>query len=167
METIESNWLSSEWLVGIIVFSTLEKRMTSTTTQLAAAPRKPWRISLWSAQLVLAAMYVPSGIMKPTTPVAELATQMAWTGDLPQLVRIAGAADLAAGLGLVLPALTRIAPRLTVWAAIGATVLQVLAMALHASRQEFGMLPINATMIALQMFVAWGRIKKAPIAPRS
>ena len=55
---------------------------------------------------------------------------------------------------------------LPVWAAIGATVLQVLAMALHASRQEFGMLPINATMIALQLFVAWGRIKKAPIAPR-
>src|SRR3954463_12316202 len=166
MESIDFNQLSSEWLVGIIVFSTLEKRMTSTTIQ-PAAPRKPWRISLWGAQLVLAAMYVPSGIMKLTTPVAELATQMAWTGDLPQLVRIAGAADLAAGLGLVLPALTRIAPRLTVWAAIGATVLQVLAMALHASRQEFGMLPINATMIALQMFVAWGRIKKAPIAPRS
>ena len=77
MESIDFNQLSSEWLVGIIVFSTSEKRMTSTTIQLAAAPPKPWRFSLWGAQLVLAAMYVPSGIMKLTTPVAELAKQMA------------------------------------------------------------------------------------------
>src|SRR5256885_13064223 len=46
MESIDFNQLSSEWLVGIIVFSTSEKRMTSTTIQLAAAPRKPSRISL-------------------------------------------------------------------------------------------------------------------------
>ncbi len=127
---------------------------------------KGWRISLWVAQLLLAAVYIPSGLMKLTKPLAELAQQMAWTADLPRLVPIAGAADLAAGLGLILPALTRIAPRLTVWAAIGATVLQVLAMGLHASRGEFGVLPINAILIALQLFVIWGRTKKAPIAPR-
>ena len=127
---------------------------------------KGWRISLWVAQLLLAAMYIPSGLMKLTKPLAELAQQMAWTADLPQLVRIAGAADLAAGLGLILPALTRIAPHLTVWAAIGATVLQVFAIVLHASRGEFGVLPINAILIALQLFVIWGRTKKAPIAPR-
>ena len=130
-----------------------------------SAPRG-WRISLWVAQFLLAAMYIPSGLMKLTKPLTELAQQMAWTADLPQLVRIAGAADLAAGLGLILPALTRIAPRLTVWAAIGATVLQVFAMVLHASRGEFGVLPINAILIALQLFVIWGRTKKAPIAPR-
>jgi len=127
---------------------------------------KGWRISLWVAQLLLAVMYIPSGLMKLIKPLAELAQQMPWTADLPQLVRIAGTADLAAGLGLILPALTRIAPRLTVWAAIGATVLQVFAMVLHASRGEFGVLPINAILIALQLFVIWGRTKKAPIAPR-
>ena len=126
----------------------------------------PWRVGLWIAQILLAAMYIPSGVMKLTKPLAELAQQMAWTADLPQLVRIAGAADLAAGLGLLLPALTRIAPGLTVWAAIGATVLQLFAIVLHASRGEFAVLPINVTMIALQVFVAWGRSKKAPIAPR-
>ena len=130
------------------------------------AGNKPWRIGLWIAQILLAVMYIPSGIMKLTRPLAELAQQMAWTADLPQLVRIAGAADLAAGLGLILPALTRVAPRLTVWAAVGATVLQIFAIVLHASRGEFGVLPINAVLIALQLFVIWGRTKKAPIAPR-
>ena len=139
--------------------------MSGTTTAVTPAA-KPWRISLWIAQLLLAAMYIPSGLMKLTKPLTELAQQMAWTADLPQLVRIAGAADLAAGLGLILPALTRIAPGLTVWAAVGATVLQVFAIALHTSRGEFGVLPINFALIALQLFVIWGRTKKAPIAPR-
>ncbi|HYF43327.1 MAG TPA: DoxX family protein [Ramlibacter sp.] len=142
--------------------------MTAAKTASTLNPTAPkgWRISLWIAQILLAAMYIPSGLMKLTQPLSELARQMAWTADLPQLVRIAGAADLAAGLGLILPALTRIAPRLTVWAAIGATVLQVFAMVLHASRGEFGVLPINAILIALQLFVIWGRTRKAPIAPR-
>jgi len=39
-------------------------------------------------------------------------------------------------------------------------------MALHTSRREFAVLPINAVLIALQVLVAWGRTKKAPIAPR-
>ena len=131
-----------------------------------ASAAKPLRIGLWIAQLALALMYIPAGIMKLFTPIADLAQQMPWTADLPELVRIAGAADLAAGVGVLLPALTRVAPGLTVWAAIGATVLQVFAAALHASRGEFAVLPINATLIALQLFVAWGRSKKAPIAPR-
>ena len=140
--------------------------MTAPATTLTPAA-KPWRISLWIAQLLLAAMYIPSGLMKLTKPIAELGPQIPWTADLPEaLVRIAGTADLAAGLGVVLPAVTRIAPRLTVWAAVGATVLQVLAIALHTSRGEFGVLPINFALIALQLFVIWGRTKKAPIAPR-
>jgi uncharacterized membrane protein YphA (DoxX/SURF4 family) len=112
-------------------------------------------------------MYIPSGTMKLTKPLAELSQQIPWTADLPEaVVRIAGTADLAAGLGLILPALTRIAPWLTVWAAIGATVLQVLAIGLHVFRGEFDVLPINMTLVALQLFVVWGRTKKAPILPR-
>lgn len=137
---------------------------TAVTTTPPAA--KPWRIGLWIAQALLALMYIPSGLMKLTKPIAELGQQIPWTADLPQLVRIAGTADLAAGLGLLLPALTRIAPGLTVWAAIGATVLQVCAIALHTSRGEFAVLPMNFALIALQVFVVWGRTKKAPIAPR-
>ena len=139
---------------------------TSALPTTPARSSRAWHIGLWIAQLLLAAMYIPSGLMKLTKPLSELAQQMAWTADLPQLVRIAGAADLAAGLGLILPALTRIAPKLTVWAAIGATVLQVLAMGLHASRGEYGVLPINAVMVVLQLLVIFGRTKKAPIAPR-
>ncbi|HZY19192.1 MAG TPA: DoxX family protein [Ramlibacter sp.] len=143
--------------------------MTARTspTSTVSGSAKPWRISLWIAQMLLAAMYIPSGLMKLAKPIADLSQQMAWTGDLPAaIVRIAGTADLAAGLGLILPALTRIAPQLTVWAAVGATVLQAFAIVLHASRGELAVLPVNVLLIALQVFVIWGRTKKAPIMPR-
>jgi uncharacterized membrane protein YphA (DoxX/SURF4 family) len=150
-----------------LVFETWSRHVPAETGVVAAPAEKHWRISLSIAQILLAAVYIPAGFLRLTKPIAELAQQMAWTVDLPQLVRIAGAADLAAGLGLILPALTRVAPGLTVWAAIGATVLQACAMALHASRGEYGIVPINLTLIALQLFVVWGRTKKAPFAARS
>ena len=141
--------------------------MNASVVTTTARASRPWNVGLWIAQVFLALMYIPSGLMKLTRSIAELGPQIPWTADLPEVVvRIAGAADLAAGLGLLLPALTRIAPGLTVWAAIGATVLQVCAIVLHTSRGEFGVLPINVALIAMQVFVAWGRTKKAPIAPR-
>ena len=125
------------------------------------------RGGLWAAQTALAAVYIPAGVTKLTTPIAELSTVIAWTGDVaPACVRAIGTLDLAAGLGLLLPALSRIAPRLTVAAAIGASILQVGAMVLHASRGEWAVLPMNATLLALSVFIAWGRTRRAPIQPR-
>lgn len=128
---------------------------------------KPFRAALWIAQAALAAVYIPAGLTKLATPIAKLSTMMPWAGDVaPLFVRFIGVTDLAAGLGVLLPALTRIAPRLTVWAAIGATVLQAFAMVFHASRGEWMILPMNAVLFALAVFVAFGRGRYAPIKPR-
>jgi hypothetical protein len=81
-------------------------------------------------------------------------------------VRAIGAIDLAGGLGLLLPALTRIMPRLTPLAAIGCAVLQLAAMVFHASRGEFALLPLNVILFTLAVYVAWGRVRGAPIAAR-
>jgi hypothetical protein len=74
---------------------------------------------------------------------------------------------MAGGVGLLLPALTRIKPGLTVAAALGCTVLQALAIAFHISRGEVAMTPVNFTFLALSVFVLWGRGRKAPIPARS
>lgn len=79
---------------------------------------------------------------------------------------VTGIVDLLGGLGVLLPALTRIQPRLTVWAALGTIVLQVLAATLHLSRGEVMVVPMNLTLIALAAFVAWGRSRAVPIAAR-
>jgi len=60
----------------------------------------------------------------------------------------------------------RIMPRLTVIAAMAATVLQLLAIAFHFSRGEGALTPLNFILLALILFILWGRSKKAPIAPR-
>jgi uncharacterized membrane protein YphA (DoxX/SURF4 family) len=128
---------------------------------------KPIRFGLWTAQLLMALLYVYSGVMKFSTPIPQLAQMMPWTGDVPEtFVRAIGAVDFAAGVGLVLPALTRILPGLTPLAAAGSTLLQVLAFGFHTSRGEYAVLLLNVILLALSVFVLWGRTKKAPILPR-
>ena len=140
---------------------------TTASTHTAPQSRRGLRIALWIAQVLLAVAFGMSGLMKLSTPIADLAAQMAWVGSVPPaLVRFIGAAELAGAIGLILPALTRIQPRLTALAAVGLIVVMVLASIVHATRGEFGMIPVNVVLGALAAFVAWGRSKAAPIAPR-
>ena len=126
------------------------------------------RFGLWFAQVLLLVVYAPAGLMKLLSPVAEVATQIPWAADVPEFfLRFIGVVDLAAGLGMILPALTRIAPRLTVAAAYGSVALQLCALTFHLGRGEYVVVPMNLLLIALALFVAWGRTKKAPIAARS
>ncbi len=134
----------------------------------AARPRRALNVGLWVVQLLLAAAFLASGLMKLTQPIEAMAAQMAWVTSVPAaLVRFIGAAEVAGALGLILPSLTRIRPRLTVLAALGLVVVMVLASGTHLSRGEGAMVPINLVLAALAAFVAWGRSKAAPIAPRA
>jgi hypothetical protein len=125
------------------------------------------RWSLWIAQGFLAALYLWSASMKLLQSPVELAAMMPWANQVPEgFLRFIGAVDLAAGLGILLPALTRIAPRLTLWAAAGSIVLQIFAMVFHSARSEFMVLPLNGVLLVLSVYVLWGRGRKAPIAAR-
>lgn len=128
---------------------------------------KPLRIGLWTVQLMAASIFIAAGLAKLTTPLPELAKTIPWTADFSLVfVRGIGLVDLLGGLGLVLPSVTRILPRLTVLAALGCVVLQVMAMAFHVSRGELDVLPLNVVLLGASAFVLWGRGKRLPIAPR-
>ena len=77
------------------------------------------------------------------------------------------AAELLGGIGLVLPAATRIMPKLTPLAALGLLTVMLLAMLTHVTRGEFSALGANVMLGGLAAFVAWGRLAKSPIAPRA
>ena len=140
--------------------------MTSTTYYTAPVSKRA-NIGIWAAQVIGAALFIMSGAMKLFTPIPDLAAMMPWAGELSEtFVRFIGVVDLAGGLGLLLPSLTRIMPRLTVIAAACCVLLQVLAIGFHASRGEFELLPVNLVYIACALIVLWGRGRKAPIAPR-
>jgi putative oxidoreductase len=125
-------------------------------------------VTLWIVQLLLAVAFGMAGIMKSTQPIAELTAAMGWPGDLPSVVvRFIGASELAGALGLVLPSATRIRPLLTPLAAMGLVIVMLLAALFHISRGEWGALPVNVVLGGLAAFVAWGRLRKAPIFPRA
>jgi uncharacterized membrane protein YphA (DoxX/SURF4 family) len=125
------------------------------------------RIALWVAQVLLFVPFVMFGLMKVLKPIAELSLAMPWAGQLPAaLVRFTGVVDVAGGIGILLPAVTRIRPELGIWAARGIIVLQILAIGFHGLRGEFPMLPLNFVLLALAIFVLWGRSRKAPITAR-
>lgn len=130
--------------------------------------RTGWTIGLWVAQFVLAAMYGFAGFTKLTQPIEALgAMGMGFALDFPELLtRFIGAAEVLGAIGIILPALTRILPRLTPLAALGFSVIQVLAIGVHIARGELGVLPMNLVLLALSLFVLWGRERKAPISPR-
>ena len=143
---------------------------TAAHTAHAAAParRTGLHVTLWVVQVLLAAMFVMSGLMKLTQSIDALAASLPWVTTVPELlVRFIGAAEFAGALGLILPSLTRIQPRLTALAALGLVVVMVLAAGFHASRGEFAALPMNLIIGLVALFVAWGRGKAAPIAPRN
>lgn len=128
-----------------------------------------WNIGLWVVQVLLAALYASAGYAKLTQPIAALATMnMTWAPDLPELfVRFVGLMEILGAIGIILPAATRILPWLTPTAAVGFTIVQLSAIVLHATRGETAMtLPFNLVLLALGLFVVWGRYSKAPIARR-
>ena len=126
-------------------------------------------ISLWTAQILLAVLFGMSGVMKSFMPIPALVAHgINYALDLPLwLLRFIGVTELSGAIGILLPALTRIRPRLTPLAALGFTAIQVLAICFHASRGELARaLPLNLVLLSLSLFVLWGRGNRLPIRPR-
>lgn len=128
---------------------------------------KALNTGLWIAQGLLAVAFVMAGGMKLAVPIEALQAQMPWvSGALGGAVRFIGAVEVLGALGLVLPAATRIQPKLTPLAAIGLTIVMVLGVITHISRGEFAMIGAPVVLGGLAAFVAWGRLGKAPIQAR-
>ena len=128
---------------------------------------KAWNITLWILQILLAAMFLMAGFMKLSQPIDELSKSLPWAAQVPEgLVRFIGAAEVLGALGLILPALLRIKPILTPIAALGIATVMLFAIFFHGSRGENSAIGMNVVLILIAALIAWGRFKKAPIAPK-
>ncbi|MDN3242653.1 DoxX family protein [Glycomyces tritici] len=115
-------------------------------------------VLLWILQIMLAAAFLLAGTMKATQPKDKLAPKMAWVNDFSTgTVKLVGITQLAAALGLVLPALTGIAVILTPLAAVGLGLIMVLAAIYHLRKREYSSIPVNVVILVLAGIVAWGR----------
>jgi uncharacterized membrane protein YphA (DoxX/SURF4 family) len=131
-------------------------------------PSKALDIGLWVVQVLLSLSFVGGGLWKLGTPVAELAAKMPWMGQVsPDFLYATALFDILGGLGVLVPSVTRIKPGVTVLAALGCVALMACAIGFHFSRGEAASTPFNFFLVALALFVAWGRYSKVPIAPRA
>lgn len=115
-------------------------------------------VVLWIVQGILALLFAAVGLQKATQRAERLAPTMPWVKDFaPATVRLIGIVELLGAIGLILPAATGIAPILTPIAAAGLAVTMVLAAATHIRRKEPSAVALNAVLLVLAGFVAWGR----------
>jgi putative oxidoreductase len=116
-------------------------------------------------QALLALAFLLAGVPKATLPILTLAKRIPWAKDVPEpLVRFIGVAEILGAAGLVLPALTGILPWLTVAAAIGLAFMMVAAIIFHLARGEASRIVANVVLLALLLFVLYGRLALAPLA---
>ena len=114
-------------------------------------------IILWTVQILLAILFIGTGIFKLVTPISTLAEMWPWAGEYPNLLRFTGIVDLVGGIGIVVPALTDIKPGLTRLAALGCAALMGVAIGFHLFRGEGANTPFNFVVLGLAIFVLWGR----------
>jgi len=113
-------------------------------------------IALWIIQVLLAALFIFAGGVKLIMPVEEMTAQMPI--PLPGwFLRFLGVAELLGGIGLVLPWLTRIQPKLTPLAAAGLVIIMIGAVILTLMTGEVVMALMPLVVGILCAFVAYGR----------
>ncbi|MBU2604035.1 MAG: DoxX family protein [Actinobacteria bacterium] len=118
---------------------------------------------LWLLQIVLAVYFFSTGVIHFILP-AGLPAAMSWMYDLSTPLHVvSGGAEILAAIGLIVPAVTRIMPRLTPLAATGLMIVMVLAAVFHFGRAEYTNIVMNLVVAGVAGFVAYGRWRLSPI----
>lgn len=127
--------------------------------------------ALWMAQVLSAIFWSVTGFGKLLCVNQAVWNQtlprVPWFSAVPQgLFVFIGVCEFLGGIGLILPAITGVKPRLTSFAAIGLALIMILAAGFHIIRGEYNsFLPINAGLAGISTFIAYGRLFVRPLAP--
>ena len=123
--------------------------------------------ALWFGQVFLAAFFLAAAYAHGMLPIEEAAKSAPWVRDVPAaLVRGIAVLELAGGLGVLLPSLLRVLPRLAPLAAAGLALLMLSAVCFHLSRGEVRIIGMHILVGWVAAVVAWARFSRVPILPR-
>ena|SRR5689334_23267912 len=116
-------------------------------------------VVLWIIAIALAGAFLIAGTFKLTQPKAKLvASGMGWAETYSDgAVKLIGAVEILAAVGLILPAVTGIAPVFVPLAALGLVLVMIGAIVVHARRKENPPIIANVVLLILAAVVAWGR----------
>lgn len=122
---------------------------------------------LWVLQWVVGIYFIVFGIMHFVIP-EGLPGTLSWMYELSDTLHVvSGVAEILGGLGLILPAVTRIFPMLTPLAALGLLIVMAGAVIWHVDRGELQNVAINIFNVVVLAYIAYGRWRLVPIAARS
>jgi hypothetical protein len=119
-------------------------------------------IALWTAQGLLAFVYLAAGALKIIRSRKQLVAtgRLDWMKDNSDAaVKAVGAVEILGALGVILPEATGVARILTPIAAVGLVIVQIGALRVHLTRNERQPLPINVILLLLAAVVAIGRFE--------
>lgn len=124
-------------------------------------------IVLWALQWLFGIYWTAIGVLHFVLP-PGLPAQMSWMYELgPELHAISGTLEILGGVGLLLPALAKRATFLVPLAALGLAGVMMAAMVWHIQHGSFAQTgPLNITIAAIMLFIAWGRWKLRPHVAR-
>ncbi len=135
---------------------------------------KTMHFALWILQVLWGVFFCFTGFGKimcyrPDVWNHTLHQPVAWFSAVPQgLFVFIGVCEFLGGVGLILPAMTGVKPKLTPFAAIGLTLVMILAAIFHIVRGEYSFfVPMNLVLGGVAAFIAYGRLMARPIEPSS
>lgn len=121
-------------------------------------------LALWIGTGLLAAVALAGGTIKVLVPRQKLAATPGgqWTEDVSaSVVKILGALELLAAVGLIVPAVVGIATVLVPVTALCWALLMIGAMITHGRRGEGRFAVLNLIYLMLAVFIMWGRFGPA------
>ncbi len=116
-------------------------------------------IALWIIQVLLALMFLFSGVMKFVMPIEVMTKQVPLPGPFLHFI---GVAEVLGGIGLVVPWLTHIRPALTPLAAAGLTIIMIGATVVSAMYVSVPQAVLPLVVGILTAIVAYGRWHSGP-----
>ena len=107
--------------------------------------------ALWTLQVLWGVFFSLTGFGKILWYKPALWNQalqeVPWLSAMPQdLAIFIGVSEFLGGVGLILPAMTGVKPKLTLFAAIGRMPVMILAAVFDIVRGEYNFLPINVVL---------------------
>ncbi|GIH05496.1 hypothetical protein Rhe02_35630 [Rhizocola hellebori] len=122
------------------------------------------KILLWIVSAIAAFFFVTTGLSKLVVSTAEL--EAVYHAIPVVLLRIAGVAEVLGGVGLIVPAATRVLPGLTPVAAGGLVLTMVGAIVTNIVIGEYATILISLVYLVPAAGILWARTTRYPIAAR-